>query len=212
VDYLISWVWSFFAGVLSVSFLLIAWGAIPATVFAIIGVFRGRCPKYAIFMYAALIPICTFLFKAVFWISDRIMQPDNVSTTIFWSSVFISAVGALFIEAPRLMKEVWRLTNGSKKVADLMRLTGNEWLSWPLSKKQALLADHLTSALISIGSEKKFTAEEVSLEYIKGIDETAEKHPDDPRLNKFIENMIKAMMSRSKEEFEKGIRAQAVEK
>src|SRR5215468_2498730 len=104
--YVISWVWSFFAGVLSVSFLLMAWGAIPATVLAIIGVFRGRCPKYAVLMYLALVPVCTLLFKAVFWVSDYLAQPDNISTAIFWATATIGIVVALFKEAPRLMKEV----------------------------------------------------------------------------------------------------------
>jgi hypothetical protein len=202
MTYLISWVWSFFAGVLSVSFLLMAWGAIPATVLAIIGVFRGRCPKYAILMYLALIPICALLYRAVFWVSDYLAQPDDISTAIFWGSAIIGSIGALFKEAPRLMKEVWRLTNSPGKVAD-PRLTGKDWLGWPLEKKQALVADHLTTALMTVGSEKKFGPEEVSLQYIKSIDEAAEKHPDDPRLNKFIENLIKEIMRLSREEFER---------
>lgn len=204
MTYLISWVWSFFAGVLSVSFLLMAWGAIPATVLAIIGVFRGRCPKYAILMYLVLIPICAFLFKAVFWVSDYLMQPDDISTTIFWGSTIICGIGALYKEAPRLMKEVWRLTNSPQreKVAD-PKLTGKEWLGWPLEKKRALVAEYLSTALTGIGSEKNFRPEEVSLGYIQSIDEAAEKYPDDPRLNKFIENFINELMRLSIEKFKR---------
>jgi hypothetical protein len=200
MTYLISWVWSFFAGVLSVSFLLMAWGAIPATVLAIVGVFRGRCPKYAVLIYLALIPVCTLLYRAVFWVSDYLVQPDNISTAIFWSSVLIGGVAALVKEGPRLMKEVWRLTNSPGRVA--AKLTGKEWLGWPLEKKQARVADYLNIALMGVGSEKKFRPEEVSLQYIKSIDETAGKHPDDPRLNKFIENLITEVMRLSREEFE----------
>lgn len=114
MPYVISWVWSFFAGCLSVAFLLLAWGAIPATVMALIGAIRGRCPKYAIIMYLALIPICTLLFKAVFWVSEHLAQPDHISTTIFWGSALICGFGALVKEAPRLMREVWQLTNTPK--------------------------------------------------------------------------------------------------
>jgi hypothetical protein len=109
--YVISWIWSFIAGGLSVGFLLIALGAIAATVLAIIGVFRGRCPKYAIFIYLVLIPICALLYRVVFWVSDYLMQPDTISTAIFWGSAALACIRALFKEAPRLMKEVWRMTN-----------------------------------------------------------------------------------------------------
>jgi hypothetical protein len=109
--YVISWIWSFIAGGLSVGFLLIALGAIAATVLAIIGVFRGRCPKSAIFIYLVLVPICALLYRVVFWVSDYLMQPDTISTAIFWGSAAIACIRALFKEAPRLMKEVWRMTN-----------------------------------------------------------------------------------------------------
>jgi hypothetical protein len=192
--YLVSWVWSFFAGVLSVAFLLMACGAIPATVLAIIGVFRARCPKYTILIYLALIPICTLLFRAVFWVSEYVAQPDHVSTAIFWGSAIIATIGALFKEAPRLMKEVWRLTNSPNEgKTNGSRLTGKEWLGWPLEKKQALLADHMSNALMALGIETKFRPEEVSLAYVNSVDETAEKYLNDPRLSNFIGNFVGEM-------------------
>ncbi len=191
---LVSWMWSFFAGVLATSFLLMAWGAVPATVFAIVGAWRGRCPKYTILMYFVLIPICILLFKAVFWISDYIMQPDIVSTTIFWGTMFIAAIGALFIEAPRLLKQVWRLTNAAKQLESEPILTGKEWLGWPLEKKQAFIADYLTTAFAGIGIQKTIDQKDALSVYVTSVDKTAEQHPNDPRMALFIRNFINEMI------------------
>lgn len=110
---LISWVASAIGGILSVVFLVVGWGAIAATVMAVIGVFRRRCKWYAIPMYLLLIPVGSFLFRGVFWVLERVAQSDTLSTTLFWSAVFITGFGALFSAGPTLLKEVWRLTNGS---------------------------------------------------------------------------------------------------
>jgi hypothetical protein len=83
------------------------------------------------------------------------------------------------------------------------KLTGTEWLSWPLEKKQELVADYLTLALMAIGHEKKVRPDEVSLGYIESIDKTAEQRPDDTRLNKFIANFINAMLKAVMEEFKR---------
>jgi hypothetical protein len=109
--YVTSWIWSFVAGGFSVAFILIALGAIAATVMAIIGVFRRRCPKCAIFMHLVVIPICALLYMVVFWVSDYLIQPDTISTAIFWGSAAVACIRALSKEAPQLMKEVWQVTN-----------------------------------------------------------------------------------------------------
>lgn len=110
--YLVSWVASTIAGFLSVVFLVFAWGAIPATIMAVIGAIRRRCKWYAIPMYLLLIPIGSFLYRGVFWVLERVAQPDTLSTTLFWGAVFISGLGTLFSAGPTLLKEVWQVTNG----------------------------------------------------------------------------------------------------
>ena len=110
---LISWVASAIGGFLSVVFLVVGWGAIPASVMAVIGVIRRRCKWYAIPIYLLLIPVGSFGFRGVFWVLERVAQPDTLSTALFWGAVFISGLGALFSAGPTLLKEVWKLTNGS---------------------------------------------------------------------------------------------------
>ncbi len=87
-------------------------------------------------------------------------------------------------------------------------LSGIEWLSWSLDKKQALVADYLNLTLrIGVGRKKNFRPDEVSLGYIESIDETAEKHPNDPRLNKFIGNFVNEIMKQLIQEFEQKLLA-----
>jgi hypothetical protein len=130
------------------------------------------------------------------------MQPDTVRTVIFWGSVMISGIGALFTEGPRLMREVWRLTNGPKSGrAEYLLLTGKEWLSWPLEKKQTLVASHLTDGLGRMGIQEEYSPENVSPPYIASIDETAAKYPDDPRMNQFITTFIQQIGKKVQEEF-----------
>ena len=113
MDYLISWVASAIGGILTVVALVIGWGAIPATVMAVIGALRRRCKWYAIPIYVSLIPVGSFVFRGVFWVLERVTQPDTVSTALFWGAVTITGLGALFSAGPTLLKEVWQLTNGS---------------------------------------------------------------------------------------------------
>ena len=97
---------------LSVVFLVIGWGAIPASIMAVIGVIRRRCPWYTILMYL-LFGSCRFvLISRRIWVLERIAQPDTLSTALFWGAVFISGCGALFSAGPTLLKEVWQVTNG----------------------------------------------------------------------------------------------------
>jgi hypothetical protein len=77
---LLSWAWSVVAGISSVIFLVIALGGVIATAFAVIGLLRGRCRWYAAVMYLFCIAIGFFLFRGVLWISEKIAQPDTVST------------------------------------------------------------------------------------------------------------------------------------
>jgi hypothetical protein len=112
MDYLISWAASAIGGILSVVFLVIGWGAIPASIMAVIGAIRRRCRWYAIPIYLLLIPVGTFLFRGVFWVLERVAQPDTVSTTLFWGAVFTTGLGTLFGAEPTLFKEVWQVTNG----------------------------------------------------------------------------------------------------
>jgi len=112
MDYLISWVASAVGGFLSVVFLVIGWGAIPASIMAVIGAIRRRCPWYVLPMYLLLIPIGTLLFRGVFWVLERVAQPDALSTTLFWGAVFFTGLGALFSAGPTLLKEIWQITNG----------------------------------------------------------------------------------------------------
>lgn len=82
-------------------------------------------------------------------------------------------------------------------------LTGKEWLSWPLEKKQSLVADYLTVSGMTFGDKKRWLPGEVSLGYIESIDETAEKHRDDPRLKIFIGNFMKETLRLIIEEFKR---------
>jgi len=112
MDYLISWVASAIGGFLSVVFLVIGWGAIAASIMAVVGAIRRRCPWYTIPMYLFFVLIGSFLFRGVFWVLKRVAQPDTLSTTLFWGAVFITGLGALFSAGPALLKEVWHVTNG----------------------------------------------------------------------------------------------------
>ena len=105
MDYLISWAASAIGGSLSVVFLVIGWAAIPASIMAVIGAIRRRCRWYAILIYLLLIPIGSFLFRGVFWVLERVAQPDTVSTTLFWCAVFTTGLGALFGAGPTLLKK-----------------------------------------------------------------------------------------------------------
>ena len=82
-------------------------------------------------------------------------------------------------------------------------LTGQEWLSWPLEKKQSLVADYLTVNGMTFGDKKRWLPGAVSLGYIESIDETAEKHRDDPRLKVFIGNFMKETLRLIIEEFKR---------
>lgn len=82
-------------------------------------------------------------------------------------------------------------------------LTGIEWLSWSPERKQALVANYISIAVKSAGSKKTFRPEEVSSLYIDSIDKTAKQHPTDPRLPRFIGNLISQMMNLLIEEFVK---------
>ena len=77
---LLSWAWSVVAGISSVIFLVIALGGVIATAFAVIGLLRGRCRRYAAVMYLFCIAIGFFLFRGVLWISEKIAQPDTIRT------------------------------------------------------------------------------------------------------------------------------------
>jgi hypothetical protein len=112
MDYLISWAASAIGGFLSIVFLVIGWGAVLASVMAVIGAIRRRCRWYTIPIYLLLIPLGSFLFRSVFWVLERVTLPDTVSTTLFWGAVFIAGLGAIFSAGPTLLKEVWQVTNG----------------------------------------------------------------------------------------------------
>lgn len=107
----ISWVWSFIAGIVSVILLVVAWGALISVFFAIIGKFRGRCKWSPIFIYLLVSIVASLVFRSIFWVSDRLMKPDTLSTVLFWGSIFIAVLGAIK-EVPRLLKETWVATNG----------------------------------------------------------------------------------------------------
>jgi succinate dehydrogenase hydrophobic anchor subunit len=105
-----SWAASAAGGVLSVVFLVIACGALAATVMATIGVIRGRCPWYSIPLYLLLVAIGSFLFRGVFWILERVTRPDAVNEAIFWGTVLIGVV-AVVTGGQRLLNEIWQATN-----------------------------------------------------------------------------------------------------
>lgn len=111
--YILSWIWNPFMGLLSLVFLFMAWGAVPATVLAIIGVIRRRCRWWAILMYAVLVPICALLFKGVMWLAPIFSQDDNLSTALFWTPILFGCLGAIGA-LPKLLREVWRVTNGQR--------------------------------------------------------------------------------------------------
>jgi hypothetical protein len=82
-------------------------------------------------------------------------------------------------------------------------LTGNEWLTWPLERKRAVLAQYFTIACMGLGIEKKWRDEDVSLSYVEQIDAVAEKRRDDPRLNKFIANFLNEFLRLVIEDFKR---------
>lgn len=102
------------AGLLSVIFLVIAWGGVAGTIFAIIGVVRKKFSAWGILMYMVLIPIGSLLFRGVFWVSGHLAQDDTVSTALFWGTAFITGAGAIFKEGPRLLRDLWQRTNGDR--------------------------------------------------------------------------------------------------
>jgi hypothetical protein len=109
----LSWVWSVAAGMLSTILLLTGWGALAALVVGIVGAARRRCPWYTPLLYVGVALGSSILFHGVFWISDRVIQPDAVSTALFWSAVALTALGAI-PAAPGLLREIWLLTNGAE--------------------------------------------------------------------------------------------------
>lgn len=110
----ISWLWSFIAGFLSVLLLVFALGALLSIFFAIIGLVRGRCKVASIFIYLLVCVVSSLLFQSIFWVSDRLMKLDVLSTAWFWASVFIAAPGAIK-EISRVLKETWGITNGNSQ-------------------------------------------------------------------------------------------------
>jgi hypothetical protein len=112
---LISWAWSFIAGLLSMILLVVAWGSLISVVFAIIGVLRGRSKVTPILIYLLVCVVASLLFRSIFWVSDRLMKPDTLSTALFWGSIFIAVLGAIK-EVPRMLKETWQTTNGKPSV------------------------------------------------------------------------------------------------
>jgi hypothetical protein len=118
-------------------------------------------------------------------------------------------VGVYFQKQESTLREVYQQLVEKRRhpVRDVWRLelTGKEWLSWPLEKKRALVAEHVSIALMGIGHKTKFRPEEVPLGHITSINETAAKHPDDPRFNTFIANFINEMMRLSVEHVRKQV-------
>ena len=108
-----SYLWSPISGILSVIFLVVSWGSIFGVLFAIIGIIRKRCPWYAVFIFIAVGVIASLLFRAVFWLSDRIITSDGLVTLLFWVSVGLFGLGGL-VSFPQLLKELWRSTNRVK--------------------------------------------------------------------------------------------------
>lgn len=108
---LISWVWSFAAGMLSAISMVVSWGAFISVIFAVIGVIRGRCKWYTIPIYLLVCIVASLLFRSLFWVSDRIARPDVVSTALFWTSTFLAGMGGLKYGF-QMLKETWVTTNG----------------------------------------------------------------------------------------------------
>ena len=113
---LISWVWSFVAGMLSVISMIVGWGALISTIFAVIGVIRGRCKWSAIPIYLLVCIVASLLFRSLFWVSDQIARPDVVSTALFWTSTVLSGIGGLKYGF-QMLKETWSTTNGMPQKA-----------------------------------------------------------------------------------------------
>jgi len=59
--------------------------------------------------------VSALLFRSVFWMSERLAQDDVISTALFWSATLLGLLGS-FREGKRLMREVWRSTNGQPEV------------------------------------------------------------------------------------------------
>jgi len=111
---IISWIWAPLIGFLSIVFLVLAWGGLFGTIFAIIGMVRKRARWWAVPLYFSLSVIFSVLFRAVFWLSDRVMTSDVISTGLVWGTIIITGLGALF-EMPKLLKELWKLTNQAEE-------------------------------------------------------------------------------------------------
>jgi len=73
------------------------------------------CGPWGPFLYAAIAVVSALLFRSVFWMSERLAQDDVISTALFWSATLLGLLGS-FREGKRLMREVWRSTNGQPEV------------------------------------------------------------------------------------------------
>ena len=107
---LISWIWCPISGFLSIVLLVISWGSVFGILFAIIGFFRKRTPFYTFILYFTVGIVSSFLFRGIFWISDRIATPDGISTLLFWLAVGIFGLAGLTY-FPRLLAQLWQSTN-----------------------------------------------------------------------------------------------------
>lgn len=76
-------------------------------------------------------------------------------------------------------------------------------VDWPTEKKQSFVAAHITTALARIGIKKIIDDPGSLSKYLTTIDETAEQHPDDPRMAVFVRNFIEGMIAAAVGEFEK---------
>lgn len=116
MTYVISWLWSPVAGMMSVISLVVSWGALISVVFAMIGLIRRRCRWTVLPTYLLISLVGTFFFRAVFWISDRIAYGDTVSTVLFWGAVLTTGLGALG-QGVGLLRQTWAATNGVNEKA-----------------------------------------------------------------------------------------------
>jgi len=107
---IISWVWSFFSGGVSVIALFSVWAGLLAIIFAIIGIIRKRCKWYAPLLYIVIVFMCSGVFQGLLWLNHKIMMGDSVSTVLFWSAVGCGGLGCL-VYSPQLIKELWKATN-----------------------------------------------------------------------------------------------------
>lgn len=107
---LLSWIWSPLAGSLTVICLVISWGALISTLFGIVGAIRRRCEWKVIPTYVMICVVGSLGFRAVFWLSDRIAQPDSFSTLLFWGAVLVTGLGGIS-QGFVLLRETWSTTN-----------------------------------------------------------------------------------------------------